>query len=165
MPVLKDLRHQLVALDEHTALVVGGEVHRSEDPVAAALAQPPLGGVEQRRGHRGVALALEEPEQTPAVVLEVVETVVDVGADPPDRLAVEPGDEVLGLRVLKERIARPIEMPPALGQEGGHPVRGAAIDRPRKPDEGAELAPVRDRSYVDPSARSPSTSLCAADRL
>ncbi len=35
----------LVALDRQTALVVGGEVHRTNHPITAALTQPRLGGV------------------------------------------------------------------------------------------------------------------------
>jgi hypothetical protein len=94
----------LVALDQHAALVVGREVHRADHPVAPALAQPALGGAEQRRGGLGVVLALEPAEQAPVVALELVEVAIDVGADPPDGAPVAPGEEVLGLGVLEERV-------------------------------------------------------------
>ena len=56
------------------------------------------------RGRLGVVLALEEAEQAPVVALELVEVAVDVGGDAADRLAVAPGEEVLGLGVLEERV-------------------------------------------------------------
>ena len=111
MPVLEDLRHQLVAFDEHAALVVRGEVERTQHPVAVPRAQPRLGGVEQRLRDRRIALGLVEPEQAPAVVLELVQPIVDVSGDPSDGNAVAVGDEVLSFGVLEERVLALVEMP------------------------------------------------------
>jgi len=58
---------------------------------------------------RLVVLTLEEAEQAPAVVLELVEAVIDVSADAPDRLPVAIGEEVLRLRMLEERVAALVE--------------------------------------------------------
>jgi hypothetical protein len=91
--VLEELRAQLVPLDEETALVVGGEVHRADHPVAPAPGQPGLGRIEQRSRDLGVVRALEEAEQPPLVSLELVQALVDVGADPADRLIAPPGEE------------------------------------------------------------------------
>ena len=54
-----------------------------DHPLAATLAQPPLGGGEQRRQHLGVLLELEEAEPAPAGIVMFVEGVVDVRGDPP----------------------------------------------------------------------------------
>ena len=105
MPVLEDLRAELEALDEQAALVVGREVERADHVVAAALAQPGEGGVDQRRGDLGVVLALEEAELPPVVVLDLVEALVDLGGDPADDAAVAAGEEVLGVGVLEEGVA------------------------------------------------------------
>ena len=48
VPRLQDHRAQVEALDQHAALVVHREVRGPDHPLAAALAQPRLGGVEQR---------------------------------------------------------------------------------------------------------------------
>ena len=71
MPVLEDLRLELVALHEQTALVIGREVKWTDHAIPLALAQPRLGGIEQRPRHLGVTFALEEAEQAPAVVLKL----------------------------------------------------------------------------------------------
>ena len=117
VPVLEELRAQLVPLDEETALVVGGEVHRADHPVAPAPGQPGLGRIEQRSRDLGVVRALEEAEQPPLVSLELVQALVDVGADPADRLIATPGEEVLRLGVLEERVPAAVEVALALGDQ------------------------------------------------
>ena len=128
VPALEDHRRAVVALDEQAALVVGREVHRADHPVAAALAQPRRGGLEQRAGDLRVVLALEEAEQPPVVALELVEVAVDVGADPAHELSVPPGQEVLGLGVLEERVLLPVEELPAAPRSAGGPS-AARYDR------------------------------------
>src|SRR5436189_2361409 len=110
MPELEDLRLQLVAVDEQAALVVGREVERADHPLAAALAVPALGCLEQRIGDLLVVDRLEEPEQAPLVVLDLVQAMVDVRRDPPDDLPVALRKKVLGLSVLEERILLTIEV-------------------------------------------------------
>jgi hypothetical protein len=44
-------------------------------------------------------------------VLELIEVTIDVGADPPNRLAVTPGQEVLGLGMLEEWVPFAVEEP------------------------------------------------------
>ena len=91
----------LVALDQEPALVIGGEVHRAEQPLAAALADPILGGPEQGFEDLGVVLGLDEAELTVLAALELVPAAVDLGGDPPDGLAVSPGEEVFGIGMLE----------------------------------------------------------------
>ena len=93
-----------MAGDQDADLVVGREVHRADHPVAPALAQPSLGGVQQRTRRLGVVLALKPAKQAPLVVLELVEVPIDVGADTTDRPPVAIGEEVLRLGVLEERV-------------------------------------------------------------
>ena len=104
MPVLEDHRPELVALDQEPDLVVGGEVHRPEQPLAAARPQPLLGGGEQRLGDLAVVDRLEEAEHPVLAALVLVPAAVELGGDPADRLAVALGEEVLGLGVLEERV-------------------------------------------------------------
>jgi hypothetical protein len=155
VPALEDQRLALVALDQQAALVVGREVHRADHAVAAPVAQPVPRGVEQGRGRLGIVLALEEPEQAPVVALELVEVMVDVGADPPDRLPVAQRQEELGLRVVEERILPAIEECPALGDERWDPVRLVTIEPHRKLYEAREVAPGCDRLDLDRHPRQP----------
>ena len=62
-------------------------------------------------------------------MLELVEAVIDVGADPPDRLSVAPGEEVLRLRVLEERVARAVEALADIEHERSDPARLVSIER------------------------------------
>ena len=96
----------LVALDQEPALVIGGEVHRAEQPLAAAPATH-LGGPEQGFEDLGVVLGLDEAELTVLAALELVPAAVDLGGDPPDGLAVSPGEEVFGIGVLEVGVLLP----------------------------------------------------------
>ncbi len=144
MPVLEDLRAQLVAGDEQPALVVGGEVERADHVVAAALAQPAAGRLEQRGGDLGVVLALEEAEHAPVVVVELVEALVDLGGDPADDAVAAAGQEVLGLGVLEERVLAPVEVALALADQRRHPLIDAFVEAKRQEDELAQLATAGD---------------------
>ena len=121
-PRREDQRRALVALEQHAALVVGGEVGRPDHAVAALPAQPLLGAVEQRRRRLRVLLALEEAEPAPAVLLEALEVVVDLRRDPPDRAPVAQRQEVLGAAVLEERVLAPVEELLALEEQRRDPV-------------------------------------------
>jgi hypothetical protein len=46
LPWTEHDRGMLVTLDQQAALVVGREVHRTDNPIPSALAQPGLGGVQ-----------------------------------------------------------------------------------------------------------------------
>jgi hypothetical protein len=50
------------------------------------------------------------------VVLELVEGAIDVSGDPADYTPIAPGEEVLSLSVLEERVALAVEEAPALEQ-------------------------------------------------
>ena len=137
------------ALDQHPALVVHREVHRADHAVAAALAQPGLGRVEQRRGHLRVVLELEEAEQAPVVVLVVVEGAVDLGADPADHAAVAAGQEELRLGVLEEGVEARVQEQPPLDSKRGHPVRLVSMEPERELDELPSVAPRAHRCHFD----------------
>ena len=122
MPGLADHRLALEALDQHAALVVHREVHRADHPVAAALAQPALGGVEERGRHLRVVLELEEPEHAPRVRVEVVERGVDLRADPARHPPVAAREEELRLAVLEEGPRARVEEQPPLYAKRGNPL-------------------------------------------
>jgi hypothetical protein len=106
--------------------------------------------VSQGGGDFGIVLALEEAEQAPLVSLEAVQALVDVGADPADRLIAAPGEEVLGLGVLEERVLAAVEVTLALGDQRRDPVRGAGVEAEGELDEPRELASPRHRPYLEP---------------
>jgi hypothetical protein len=163
VPVREDDRRALVALDQQAALVVGREVHRTDHPVAAAFAQPGLRRAKQCVRRLARVLAFEEAEHPPAVVLELVEAVVDVRGDAPDRLAVAPGEEVLGLGVLEERVALAVEPLADVHRERRDPARLVTIERRGKRDETPHVAAIGDRPDLEthptqPTCQIPPTS-------
>ncbi len=139
VPVLEDLRPELVALHEQPAFVVGREVERADHVVALALAQPAEGGVEQGLGDRRVVLALEEAELPPVVALHLVEAIVDLGRDPADDPAVAAGQEVLGLGVLEVGVVLAVEVAPALADQRRDPLVDAFVEPERQHDELAQV--------------------------
>src|SRR4029079_9372254 len=72
MPRLGDHRVAVVSLDQDAALVVGGEVHRADHPLAPALAHPLLCCAEQGLEDLGVVLRLDEAELAVIPPLELV---------------------------------------------------------------------------------------------
>src|SRR4029079_12853787 len=84
-------------------------------------------------------LDLEEAELPPAVVLERVEVAVDLGGDAADDAVPAPGEEVLRLPVLEERVLGAVEEPLAVGDDRRDPVLLAAVQPERELDERIEL--------------------------
>ena len=124
-------------------------VHRAEHPVAATLAQPAPGGLQQRARCLGVILALKPPEHAPLVVLEAVEVLVDMRADPPDRLPVAVSEEILRLGVLEKRVLARIEALLEVHQKRRDPLRLIAIEPPRELNEGIQLGSAFDGPNLD----------------
>jgi hypothetical protein len=150
VPGLEDHRVPVVALDEDAALVVGGEVHRPEQPLAASLPHPGLGRVEERGEDRGVAVGLDEAELAVVAALVLVPAPVDLGGDPADRLplAVAPGEEVLRLGVVEEGVLGAIEESASLGDQWRHPGR-TPVEAEGELDEAGQIAPAADRPHLD----------------
>ena len=141
MPVLEDLGPALEALDQQAALVVGGEVHRADHAVAPPLAQPGLGGREQGvRRPRWSSSHSKKPNRPQSLSWNSLKPAVDVRGDPPDRLAVAPGQEVLGLRVQEEGVVLAVQMPLALRDQGRHPAGLVTIKPPGELDEAHQVA-------------------------
>ena len=142
VPGLEDHRRLVVALDEDPALVVHREVHRAEDALTTAGADPIRGRVEQRVRGLGVVRHLEEAEEPVRAALVFVPAAVDVRRDPADGLAVALGKEVLGLRVLEPRVLLAVEEGAALEAKRRHPLRIVLAQAERHVDEGVQvLAP------------------------
>ena len=154
VPVGQHGGHQVIAVDQNPALVVGREVHRAHHAVAAAGAQPLLGGRQECVCHLGIVLALEEAEQPPLVMLELVEVAVDLRRDPTDGRLAPPGQEELDLGVLEEWIAPSVEEPLAVEQQRRYPVGLVTIQPPRQLDESVQIALARDRADLQgPTSR------------
>jgi hypothetical protein len=72
-----------------------------------------------------------------------------VGADPADRLIAAPGEKVLSLGVLEERVLAAVEMALPLGDQWRHPVRRAGVEAERELDEPREVASSPHRPYLE----------------
>ena len=62
----------LEAIDEHSTFVIRGWIHRAAHGVERARSKPRFGGVEECACGVGVVAALEKPEESDAIVVEVV---------------------------------------------------------------------------------------------
>ena len=127
MPRLLDERVAVVALDQHpdSSFIVKSigptmwSRPRSRSQPAAASS---------RAGDRlGALLHLQEAEHPPVVALEVVERVVDLGADPTHDSAVAPGEEQLGVGVLEVGVEVPAEEEPPLEPQRGNPLLAGSV--------------------------------------
>ncbi len=148
MPWLADHRAQLEALDQHAALVVHGEVRRTDHALASAPAQPRRGGVEQRLGDLGVVLELEEAEPAPTAVVLVVEGVVDLRGDAPDHTAVAAREHVGRLTVGEIGVHPAVEEQAPLDLQRRHPHRLVSMQPERKVDEGLQLSATGDLAHL-----------------
>src|SRR5437764_14432867 len=101
MPGLLDHRLVLEPLDQDAAFLVHRKIHRAHHPLATAFAEPGAGGIEQRAQHGFVVLELEEPEHPAAGSVVGVESVVDLGADPPHYATSVTREEVLRAPMLE----------------------------------------------------------------
>ena len=126
----------LVSLDEQPALVVGGEVHRADHPVATTVAQPRLGRPEQRACNLGVVLGLEETEKPPVVALELVEVPSMWALIRPTGSPSRQARKYSRLRMLEEWVlGRGRGTALALRDQRRDPVRLVTIEPPRQLDE------------------------------
>ena len=98
------------------------------------LAQPLLGGREQRREGFLPVLRVEHPEEARRVVVAFEMQRVDLRADPPDRLLPAPGDPCLPSGVLEVGVApgRQMEAPFDERAAGSMPGRKRRSGRARE---------------------------------
>ena len=146
VPRLEDQRLELVALDQHAALVVGGEVHRAEHPIPAPGAHPLCRGLDQSAPDLGVVDRLEEPEHAVIAALELGPALVDLGGDPAHDLAAALGDEVLGFGVAEEGVLVSIQESAPVEDQRRHP-RGVAVEAEGQLYEPVEVPPARHRTH------------------
>src|SRR4029077_12548142 len=114
-------------------------------------------GVEERVRDLLVVHGLEEAVEADLVVVRAIMGVVLDGGDPAHHALAVPGQEILGLGVLKEGVLFSGEKRPDVHPELRHPERVAAVKIVRKCNEPLEIAPVfhgRDsnRSQMTPSS-------------
>ena len=120
-----------MALEQDPALVVRREVGGPDHPVAALPRSHCSARSSSAAAASRVVLALEEPEPAPAVVLEALEVVVDLGGDAADRPAVAQREEVLRAAVLEERVLAPVQELLALEDQRRDPVGLVAVQAER----------------------------------
>src|SRR3954447_24107591 len=104
-------------------------------PPPPALAQPGLGGVHEGARGLGIVLALEEAEQPPGIVLELVEVAVDVRRDAPDHVPVAQRQEELDLGVLEERVLGRVDVLLALEAQRWDPPLLGRVESIRQVEE------------------------------
>src|SRR6185312_7049673 len=88
-----------------------------------------------------VVLQLEEAKHAPAALVQLVEGMIDLSADPADHPLAAQGEEVLGLAVLEVGIELAVEEEAALELQRRDPG-GASVQAVRKIDETPQLAPL-----------------------
>src|SRR4029077_120995 len=141
MPGFEDVGMAVVALDQQAALVIGGEVHGADQAIPPALAHPALSSLEKRLEDRRVVLGLDEAELPVAAALVLVPAAIDLGCDPPDRLAISPSEEELGLGMLEVGVLLLVQELLALIDQGRDP--GSALMEPKRQlDELLQLTPA-----------------------
>jgi hypothetical protein len=148
MPRHAEDRVKLEPIDQDSRLVVHGEVHRADQPIASAGAHPPRGGVQQRFQNLGIVLELEEAEVPPAHPPMLVESAVDLRSDPAHDSPPAPREEVLRLGMLEVRIQPAGQELVALELERRNPG-GSGVELEREGDELPELAKAPHRFNIN----------------
>jgi hypothetical protein len=149
-------RRRVEPLHEQPAFLVHGETGRPSHDRQPARCEPRRDGGEQRGRDLGLALALEESEESRSVVvLGEVRIVLD-GRDPPHDLSrVVPRQKELDLGVLMKRVVL-VEHVRDIAPERRDPERIVAIQPVRQLDERAEIGSPPHRLDVDqPCLRTP----------
>ena len=149
----KQHRRKLKPIDEQAADVVCRIIDRPHDFVAAQLAEPIGGRVEQRVRDLLIVDRLEHPEAADIRLVERVVLRVVARHDPPDDFAAGPRQKKRGIAVLVKRMLFAIEELFPLEQQRRHPRRIVRIDPPREFDEGVAFRARSDLSDFDLAAR------------
>ena len=124
MPGLEDHRPPLEALDQDPDLVVGGEVHRAEDALAALAPRAHSAAASSSAAATsGSSIVSKKPNIASLPPWYSSQRLVDLGADAADRLAVALGEEVLGLAVLEPGVLLAVEELHPLEDQRRHPLR------------------------------------------
>ena len=142
MPGLEDHRPPLEALDQDPELVVGGEVHRPEDALAALRRRPTRSRPRAAPATTSrSSVVSKKPNIASLPPWNSSQRLVDLGADPAHRLAVALGQEELGLGVLEAGVLLAVEELHPLEDQRRHPLRVLAVEPERDLDEALQLAP------------------------
>src|SRR5262245_56262384 len=83
-----DPRAVFKSVDQQSAFFVDREVEGAKDAYHATVLEPGFGRLEQRPEYRGVIGRLHETEMTGPLSVTVLSQLVDLGADPTNRLAI-----------------------------------------------------------------------------
>ncbi len=144
-----DSRAVFEAVDQQSAFLVDREVEGTKDAHHATVLKPAFGRLEQRPEYRRVIGRLHETEMTGPLPMTVLGQLVDLGADPTNRLAIAIGDPVVSRGVLKIGVLVLRQQIEPLEHQRSHPRGIVAVQGRGEPDEGLEGLPVRDPLYAD----------------
>lgn len=132
----------VVAVDEHSAFVIGRRIHRAAHGIETASMKPSFGRGEQHIGDVLIVSALEEPKEADAIAVKlVVGTILDC-RDAANRPAVAERKEKLPVRLAVERVRFFVERVTHRDAQRRHPLWMivAVIDLPREIDKAAQIA-------------------------
>ena len=136
------------ALDLQARLVPDRQADRPERAGHALLAEPVLGGRDQRR--RGFAVErLEHAPLAGARAHMLLDQLVDLGADPADDLAAALGQPELRAGMLEPRVLAGRDQAVDLVLERRDPGRVVLVDLPGEVDEGLAVLLGLDRADGD----------------
>ena len=131
----------LEPIDEHSTFMIRGGVHRTAHRLERTRAKPRLGGIEEcARGFRVVA-TLEEPEESDAILVEVVVCAVFDGGDAAYQLPVARREEELSIGGAIEWIAFDVERIVDGDTQRRYPfgMSVSVVDLPWKIDKPAQI--------------------------
>lgn len=129
-----------MTVNEEADLAVGGEIHRSAEPVHTSVAYPLFRRREKRRCYLSVILALEKPEKAGSFFPVAIVFVVDVGRDSPSQATILIRQEELDFGVLVEGVLFRREELALEFQKWWDPVRSVLVQAVGQLDEGVEVA-------------------------
>ena len=142
-------RRRLVeAFDLQPRLVPDRQADRPEHAGHALGAKPLLGGFDERGGDIRVD-RLEHAEIAGALPHLHLDELVDLRADPADRLAAARRQPEAGARMFEPRVLAGRDQRMHFALERRHPRRIASVDRPRQVDEGPALLGRLDRADAE----------------
>ena len=145
-------RRGVEAVDQQADLFVDRQVERTHRRLAAALAQPRFGDVEQGGEHGRVVLGGDHAEVAGRRLRIGARQVIDLRADPADVDAVPHRQPELMVGVLEERVLLGRQRLAALEQQRGDIVRIARVEPHRQADEALEPGAPRHGNDLERAA-------------
>ncbi len=140
------------AFDQQAGFLVDVEVEWPARAAHAVVAQPAFGVLEQGVEDLGPVRRLDRAEEAGGILVAIEVQLVDLGADPADRLTIGAGQPGAPAGMAKERIALRQCLPP-LHVQGRDPVRIVAVEGVRDREKGIQIASITNRDDLDRRVR------------